>query len=246
MSSPNRTHWLIVLPLLGWAFMVCPCRAKADGAPLDPGFNRPDPSLVHQTTRDILSDPRYSPRMTFWQWLMQKLSGWRGPELAFAGRWGRVLLFVLLIWCILALLAVIGHLIWMLFHLIAGRVGWYRRAVRIPGVGPHAQLTYEAMRRQADDLARQGAYRQAAAAILVAVLCWLQEAGLLCLHESKTNGDYVREFAGPAPVQDEFRRLIYSVEPMTYGGAPCDRADYQHASQMAMRICSDAERQPES
>ncbi len=232
--------------MLGCTFLVCLRDAGAEGvAVTEITFERPDPSLVRQTTREILSDPEFRPHETFWQWLARKLFGWGDLPLDFASGWVKAFAYILLAWCILALLAILINLIWFLIRLTVGRFSRPHRALGSLARDADAQLTYGELKERAEAFAQQGAYREAAASLLRAVFCWLDDAGLLSVHESKTNGDYLREFEGPVPVRSEFHRLVHSVEHMTYGGAPCTRAGYQHLNHAAKQVCSDVERQPQ-
>lgn len=230
--------WLPACPVL-----VCLDPAGAESIRVaEAGFDRPAPELVRQTTRDILREPRFRPHKTFWQWLAEKLSSWKGPDLDISETWAKILVYFLLAWCVLALLAVLGHFIWSMAQLIGERLREpLRGGVRFPG---HAdvQLSYEHLKQRADELARQGAYREAAAATLMAVIRRLDDAGHLDLHQSKTNGDYVGELA-TASIQGAFQRLAFAVDRMTFGGATCDQAEFRDVNQTAEHICSHVERQ---
>ncbi len=200
MSSPNRAAWFAAMALLGGAFATCLEVAKAEPVHAShAGFDPPDPVLVRQTAKEILQDPRLRPHKTFWQWLREKLTGWEGPDLALTGGWVKVVVYVLLAWCVLALLAVLGHIVWFLIHLVAGQFSEERRSLRSLGRRADAELTYEVLRARADAFAEQGAYRHAVGTMFVAVLYRLDDAGLVRLHQSKTNGDYVGVTVQPPP-----------------------------------------------
>ncbi|MBN1347706.1 MAG: DUF4129 domain-containing protein [Phycisphaerae bacterium] len=193
-------------------------------------FDTPAPSLVRETTREILADPHFSPHKTFWQWLSEKLNAWKGPSVDFSGPWFTVLGYFIVVWCILALLAVLGHIVWVTITFLLNRAGSRRgtHLLRVPFGG--GSLSYEELDAMMRRFAEQGAFRDAVSAMMAALLRWLDLTDVLRLHQSKTNGDYVREFPAELPARDEFRRFVLDFERTVYGGAPCDRLAYQELS----------------
>ncbi len=105
------------------ALMVVWWAGSARAAP--PRYDRPDATTIRAHTRDILDDPRFQARITFRQWLQQKLVRWFGSWEGPGKGWGRVLVWVFVVWAALTLLAILAHIIWVFVVMI--RSGRYRR-----------------------------------------------------------------------------------------------------------------------
>ncbi|NQT20660.1 MAG: DUF4129 domain-containing protein, partial [Planctomycetes bacterium] len=75
--------------------------------------------------------------------------------------------------------------------------------------------------------------------MMVALLRWLERADVLRFHQSKTNGDYVREYPQQGPGGGDFRKFALDFDAAVYGGALCDRRSYEHMNIIFERIISD-------
>ena len=81
--------------------------------------------------------------------------------------------------------------------------------------------------RDAELLAANGQFTDAAHALYRAALAMLAVKGLVRLHESKTTGDYARELRRRgAPVQAPFRRFGARYDRIIYGAGECDAVQY--------------------
>jgi len=81
--------------------------------------------------------------------------------------------------------------------------------------------------REAELLAANGQYTEAAHALYRAALSMLAARGLIRLHESKTSGDYARELRRRgAPVAAPFRRFGSRYDRIIYGQGVCDAPQY--------------------
>src|SRR6266576_3039016 len=81
--------------------------------------------------------------------------------------------------------------------------------------------------RDAELLAANGQFTEAAHALYRAALAMLAVKGLVRLHESKTSGDYARELRRRgAPVQAPFRRFGARYDRIIYGDGECDAIQY--------------------
>jgi len=232
----TRIVWLVVLLTGGSATARLVAAEGQERVASRPGFDRPHPDVVRETTRQVLSDPKFAPYRTFWQWLMDALSGWKGPNLGFAAPWLEFLGWFFLAWCILALVVVLGHIVWVIVSALRGRFGsgaWVRSRMASQG---HQALSYEELIELMRRLAGQGAFRDAMSAMMAALLHWLDTARILGFHQSKTNGDYIREFPESSPARDEFRRFVLAFERTIYGGEPCDERTFQELEEGFRRI----------
>jgi hypothetical protein len=90
---------------------------------------------------------------------------------------------------------------------------------------------------EASALAQAGKLREALRALYVATLASLDHANLIHFEPAKTNGQYLR-----ALPQGDLRKLFAAFtrvfDHKHYGGEPTTLQDYQHARQLADRICS--------
>lgn len=210
---------------------VLPAALGADTSGRTPGterpasgrFERPDPETIRADVQEILSDRRFAPRWSFWEWLREKLGSLRLPAFGGSGV-GVVLIWIILIWCVLTLLAILGHFVWTVVTLVSGRRGRYH-----PGraLGEEAEdASYEELRRRASELAQAGRHREAIGVMMMMMLRWLDQAGRVRFHQSKTNGDYVREYPAGRAGRQEFDRFALDFDVTFYGGAPCGAGDY--------------------
>jgi hypothetical protein len=81
--------------------------------------------------------------------------------------------------------------------------------------------------RDAELLAANGQFTEAAHALYRAALSMLAVKGLVRLHESKTSGDYARDLRRRgAPVHAPFRRFGARYDRIIYGAGECDAVQY--------------------
>jgi len=237
-SNRRRFAWVASTSLIGalsWSALATAAWASNGFSSEAPKFQRPRPDAIRAELRQILADPRYAPRKTMWQWVRDKLTAWRWPDVHWGRTWAKPLAMVLLVWCLLALAAVLAHLVWTVLvvirHTTLGRhVSIQSRHLRAGGAS-YEQLCTE-MRR----LAETGAYREAVSVMMIALLRWLDAANVLHYHESKTNGDYVSEFVAASPGREDFRQFIVSFEESVYGSAPCGPRVYERLDSVFQRI----------
>ena len=222
-SPPGFVLCLAVVAFLAFGAMA----AVGGESPTESAhYRRADPTVIRSELRDILEDPRYAPRRSFWQWLTGHLSDWEMPELpAFSGL-AEVLVWALMIWCVLALIAIVGHLLWILLQRFFGR-GSAQEGVS-HGLEPTSpeELSYEELRELEKRYAAEGDFRRAASMMLVALLTLLDATEAIHFHPSKTNGEYAREYTPAKPGREAFRRFVRSFDTAVYGPAGCDESDY--------------------
>jgi len=202
-------------------------------------YARADAPIVHDEARRVLSHSQFAERWSFWGWLGEKIfSALRMPSL---GRGvGTFILWVVLIWCGLTLLAILGHLIWTIVVLIRSSPR-FARSARELGTGALAgleNLSYSDLCAKMKELASQGRFRLAVAAMMVALLRLLDEASVLDFHKSKTNGDYVREYSPDRTGREDFRQFVRACDGTIYGGAPCEARSYEDMRGMFERMHS--------
>lgn len=233
---------LLVLILAGALPGSLPRRAEAGGTS-QVGPAPPDPTAVRAEVRQILSDPRFAPRKSIWDWLTERLLNWQPRGLKLPPGLKSVLVWMLLIWCVLALLAIFGHFIWTLAFLFRGsrplgRTGPQTAAERLR----HRSL--EELAATMQDLAGRGAYREALGVMMLVLLKLLDKAGRVRFQEGKTNGEYVLEYGRDRPERDDFRTFVTAFESSAYGGRVCRLDAYQDMHRLFQRIRGYAEQEP--
>ncbi len=170
-------------------------------------YARPDVREIRSETVSILQDARYAPRKSLRQWLLEKLAQRRWASSDSLTGWA-VLIFSLLTFLLILALS-IWHLVMFFRGLAPGlRVsGFSARAS--PGI---ANLTYDELLEKVAEFARLGKFRKAVGFMMVALLRWLDKRRLLVFHESKTNGDYLRELTSTETACHEFKDFVRSFD----------------------------------
>jgi hypothetical protein len=202
-------------------------------------FSRPDAPAIRQQVRDILADPRYAPRTSFSQWLSEKLRSFEGPDVHLGG-FGRFLYWFIVVWMVLALFAILGHLAWTLWTLLGGFRGG-RALTPSPVTGPDLpDLSRADLLGLMSELAARGSFREAIGAMVTALVRQLDESRILRFHESKTNGDYVREYPAERPGRGVFRQFVLASDRAVYGLGACDVETYEAMRSLFERVQTDA------
>lgn len=223
-------------PTWAWLFLLWSCLTPvllaADSPRAGEAYGGPPGETIQTEVGRILSEPRFAPRTTFWQWLAKKLSAWEKPSVNPGVK--KVVLWILVIWCVLALLAILCHLAWFLIRSLPGRGTRTTRGRRhFERLTP---VTYGELHGRMERLAGRGMFRAAIRVMMVALVRWLDDASLLRSHQSKTNGDYVREYPREHAGYDLFRQFVLAFDVLIYGRADCGRADYQKMCAAFQRI----------
>lgn len=206
-------------------------------------FERVDAETIKMHTRQILSDVRFSPRKTFWQWLLGKLSKWKMPRFSLGRGWAKFLLWFVTFWCILTLLAILIHLVWTILILMSSRVS-SSRFRRLAGRESLGTKSFEELCKIAQELAGKRAFREAIGALMLALLRWLDSGSLIRFHESKTNGDYIREYATAHPSSKDFKKFVLAFEQTIYGGLQVDGQAYQQMNILMEQIRNHVTQRP--
>jgi hypothetical protein len=228
----------VVLTCLVVAACAVPVVHVAAGAAAAAGFERPDPGTIREEAREILSQRRFSPRVSllqrFMEWLREKLSWLKLPAS------GDASLAAVIFWVLVGVGAVV------LVILVAFGVRWlvlYLRGER--GKGFHAgpvrferavDRSFASLCRRMRELAGRGRYRDAVGVMMAALLRRLDEAELVAFHDSKTNGDYVVEFPAHRPGHSEFHRFALAFDGTIYGGSSCDEGTYHQMNDLFERV----------
>jgi len=196
----------------------------------------PNAATVKAEAARILANSKYAHHMSFREWLLSKLAAWRLPHMS--SGFARVLLWIVAIWCILSLLAILGHIIWTLYKLLAGG----RRSSAEPDTSFESvrQKSFEELRQLGQQLSAEGRFREALGMIMLALLRRLDDFRVIQFHQSKTNGEYMREYPASVPCRDDFCQFVLSFDSEVYGGASCGQATFQRMNSLFEQIARDA------
>jgi len=212
-----------------------------------PRFQRPDPETIRAEGKDILSHRRFATRRNLLQrirqWLAEKLARLRLPSLGLGSGLGRVVWWIIIIWCVLTLVAIIGHIVWTLATFVRGTRG-SRLGLKRPHFERLRERSFKELTEMMRELAQQGKFREAIGVMMIALVRWLDGADVLKFHQSKTNGDYVREYPAARAGRGEFRRFALIFDGTIYGGSKCDSKEYRRMNNMFEQVLDHAGQKP--
>ncbi|UCE47661.1 MAG: DUF4129 domain-containing protein, partial [Phycisphaerales bacterium] len=149
----------------------------------------------------------------------------------------KCVLWILLIWCVLTLVAILAHLIWTVALFV--RPSTHRQKVT-GGSGPERvrSMSFEELYERARELAEKRAFAEAVSFMILALLRLLDSVGIIRFHESKTNGDYVREYPSNHVGRSEFGQFVLVFEQTIYGRLQGDRQAYSKMNSLMEQIRS--------
>ena len=224
-TVPTRRFLLLIIA--GIIFSL-PVLSHADGIadPVTSQFDRVDAETIKMLTHQILSEPGFAPRKTFWQWLGEKFSKWDGPKFDLGSGWKAFILSFIVFWCVLTLLAILIHFVWTICLWIrpnsnssGSNSGLCSESVKV--------TSFEELLKITQELAKKEAFREAISVMIAALLRWLDFRGIVHFHESKTNGDYIREYPLSYAGRKEFKTFVLMFEQTIYGGLGGDGKMYR-------------------
>lgn len=237
----SRSVLLLVLVLSLGLLSMSPSPAQEIRSDQTTAYDRPEAETIETVTQQIAADPQFLPRKTFMQWLGEKLNRWGGPDIDLPKGLGRVIYWIVVIWCVGALIAILGHMIWTICL-----------AVRPSSTPSGAADSIKALEKitspeqlwiRSRELAEAGQFREAMGALLLALLRQLERRHVVRFHRSKTNGEYVSEYRRDLAGYGEFRDFVATFERSIYGGLPVARQTYDNMTTAAERIIHDVSSQ---
>lgn len=222
-----------------------PCAAAPPLAERLADYERAGPEEIRADAREILEDSDFKEETPGWldrirQEVFRRVADIMGKLLGHGGV-GAVIGWVLLGVFILAVLALIAHAVWLL----VGQSSLARRSSAAGDVPHFARFTEHPHEWYVDEmrrLATEKRYREALAAMMAAMLRWLSDRRLVSYDESKTNGDYAREYPQRHPGRPEFGRFVLRFDETIYGGAACDAARFHQISEIFEQVRHNAQR----
>ena len=132
------------------------------------------------------------------------------------------LLWIIVAWMVLTLLAILAHLIYTLWKLLGGLSrpsaagsSARRRGMELLGI---RDLNFDSVYAEACRLMTAGDWLAATRYYYVAAILWLDRQGAIAFRPSKTNGDYLGELRAQTGLQGPFGRLTERFESIIYAG----------------------------
>ena len=177
-----------------------------------------DEVLKRREFADLNTDP-YAAQRSILKWISDLLHAIVRP-LKNLPAW---LLWVIVGWMVLALLAILAHLLYTLWMVSGGaslrRFGGKGARQRLQGelLGIR-ELDFDVVYAEARRLLAEGNWPAATKYLYVAAILWLDRQGCIVFRSSKTNSDYLHELHQRQRCQTEFRRLTVCFESIVYGG----------------------------
>jgi hypothetical protein len=243
LNHSNKTSLalrILILTAAGIVFLT-PAFSNADEASVqkDSQFDRADPETIKMHTRQILSDQNFAPNKTFMQWLGEKFFRWKGPKFNLGQRWGKFILWFITSWCLLSLLAILIHFIYTLSLLIRSNAK-FSIATRSLSSKKFKVTSFEELYKKAQELAGNNSFREAISLMMAALLRLMDYMKIISFHDSKTNGDYIRECSLDYVCRDEFKKFVLIFEQTIYGGSQSSRRIYQQMDSLMEDILNRA------
>lgn len=194
-------------------------------------FDRTETETIKMHTHQILSEHNFAPNKTFMQWLGEKFFRWKGPNFDLGQGWGKFILWFITFWCLLSLIAILIHFILTIRLFIRSNVK-LPGATRSFGSKTVKVTSFEELYKMAQELAKNNSFREAVSIMMAALLRLLDSMNIVRFHDSKTNGDYIRECPSDYVCRDEFRKFVLIFEQTIYGGLHSSRQIYQQMNSL--------------
>jgi hypothetical protein len=193
------------------------------------GQELPAPAAIRSALERVFARPEFQPprkgRLAeFWEWLRD----WIGRALS----WLRARFeegFSLSGAVDLVLWALSIVLVFLVVHLalkILSQKRPPRTKAERSAPSPVVALSPSPHLARASQLSREGSFLEAAHALYLAVLLWLDGAGRSRYEDSKTGGDYARELSGSA-LAGPFARLLSAFYPVAFGARAAFKEAYR-------------------
>jgi hypothetical protein len=225
---------IAVVIFIAWIGQSSQCLALTESSS---SFERPEPEVIRAELNKVLSNPDLRPGKTFKQWLFDKFSKWKKPDLDLSPAWGSMLKYVLVIWCVLTLIAILLHLCWSIW--IVGRSGKHTRFSQDEDEDSIFIKDFDELYELARRYAMSNDFAGAIGIMMIALLRKLDNCGTIRFHESKTNSDYLREYPRQCDGHKNFRDFVFLFEQAIYSGNGVEESMYKKMETLMGHIGGD-------
>jgi hypothetical protein len=199
---------------------------------ISPASPEPQPQIDHAQARatiaEVLARPEFanlhSDPYAFTRRLMRWIISGLDALTSALRRQPAWVFWLIITWMVVALLAILAHLVYTLWRVVSAASGVSRSAAA--GRRPQGELLgireleFEPVYAEALRLLAAGDWLTATKYLYVAAILWLHRQGWISFRPSKTNRDYLAELRARPKLQSSYRRLTEIFEPVVYGGQP--------------------------
>jgi hypothetical protein len=218
--------WSVGVPALGAPTTVQQPELEATS----PDSNNSDLEAYHTRTRalvkDVLAQSEFanvqSDPYAFWHELTDWFNIFFKSVLNPLFHLPEWVLWIIVAWMLLALLAILAHLIYTLCSIIGGTS--VSLNANLSANNTHSgvflgiqDLNFDTVYAEARRFLSVGDWQAATKYLYVATILWLDRRGCIAFRLSKTNRDYLRELQTLAQLKSLFQRLTVSFELVVYG-----------------------------
>ena len=242
----NLMRSSLIALLIVAAFFAVPASCWA-GSSVDPFVERFDlPSAPEPVLKEVLSREEF--RESPVQPIIDRIREWAADLLRRAFHWifsripdlPRIESDADVLWMILAGL-LIGTAALPLFFLVKFLIRLLlRKTWKKDRGGPESEEAGTArsgeLRAEATAQAERGNYRRALILLFRFALAWLDEAGRLTVHHSRTNREILESVRSEEPLRESLGEMIPVFNRVRYGDGPCDKADYERFLTLCRRV----------
>ena len=212
-------------------------------------YSRADADEIRSNAREILSSDRFEqveasekekkPSLLdrFLMWVIEKIGSLLGRGIA-AMSGLHLLGKVLMIGLIVLFTLLVGYIIWSIAKNFRPRGGSIWKG-GVPHFKDVRGKTYDEICKLMRQLYDEGKFREAIGMMMLAMIRWLEKKDLVQIDESKTNGDYVREYPPLAPGSIEFKGFARQFDRVIYAGIICQNDDYNQMNNIFEKIQED-------
>jgi hypothetical protein len=190
-----------------------------------------DAEQVRRAVDDVLSRREFADLSVDESVWLKRLSVWLGSLLGKVGDLANRfpwLIWIVVAWLVLTLLAILVNLIWTLYVWLKPSGGVLAPARQPVGAGLlHGvrALQFDDVYRRSRELLEQRDYAAAVRHLYVAAILWLDRQGQIAFATAKTNRDYQLELTGKPAYQQQFAQLTERFETIAYGSAAATMSD---------------------
>lgn len=260
----DRRAWVL------WAVLALSAAWAPSAGLAGDTWSRPEPRTVRQQADRVLADPRFSRRMGLAEWVRQQFqrrpqtrpqpySGGGGGGGGPAGGWdigpglAEFLRFLAIGICVAAVAVALYFLLAVIVRGLAGRSrrrhrsradadgqGQPARAADEPPVSEELAELFAAARA----LAEAGEILQAVGLLMRGGLRWLDGRRLVRYEQSKTTGQYVREFPSRmGEARRSFRQFALGCDIVLYSGTHERFDDFEEVAKRLKKVRDDVRSQ---
>ncbi len=204
-------------------------------------YQRADAEDIKQKVEYILSQKDFQPHKT----LSQKFESWfKGLNMQSwdpSQDWVQSIIWFIVIWCGLSLLAIFIHFIWTLFYMFYEGP---KSPKNVSTILLDEHLSFEESELRMKEYLSNNSIREATGMMMLALLKYLDHIGRIRFHISKTNGDYLMEYSTPITKPSDFKSLVHSFDQYVYGSETISKSHFDQMYSLFEKVKLREQKQP--